>query len=70
MTLPSVQQHPPYKNIVPQQSFYSTKRKRKGWNVRMGIPNTQEKMNICTILLNGPLHKECVQVTQTIYCKY
>ena len=69
MTLLSVQQHPPNNNIVPQQSFYLTKRKRKGGNVRMEKSNTQEKMNISTILLNGPLHKERVKVTQTIYCK-
>ena len=69
MTLQSIQQHPPIKNIVSQQSFYSTKRKRKGGNVRMEKPNTQEKINICTVLLNGPLHKERVQVTQTIYSK-
>ena len=49
--------------------FFSTKQKRKT-NIQIAKPNKEEKNEMHKAMLEGALLKECLPMTNQIYCKY
>lgn len=68
--LPAAKQEPANKCITTQRPFFSTKRKRSRASVRLAKPTTQEKVDICKALLNGPINAALTPLKQSIFSEF